>query len=134
MTRPPDPVLFRPTAAYEIREALRLYEGRLRGSGRSLSPDAREIVQLAERSLAVWSSQPSAQSPVSAHNDLVPTLLLLSDVVAQLNVSDSTVRRAVSSGELASVRIGRSLRFRPADVQKYIDSLPVDGGADKEVA
>lgn len=42
--------------------------------------------------------------------------LRVADVVAQIPLSDSTVRRLIASGELSSVKIGRSRLIRRADL------------------
>ena len=47
-------------------------------------------------------------------------LLTLQQVADRLQVSMSTVRRKVASGELPVVRIGRNQRVRPADLEAYI--------------
>ncbi len=39
-----------------------------------------------------------------------------------LGVSVSTVRRLVRSGDLPAFRVGRQLRFRPEDIDAYIES------------
>lgn len=56
-------------------------------------------------------------APTSAH-----PLLTIPEVAQRLGVSSSTVRRLVDRGELARVRVGRSVRFREADLAGLIDS------------
>jgi excisionase family DNA binding protein len=51
-------------------------------------------------------------------------LYKIDDVAKLLNVSNITVRREVSRGNLQAVKIGRSLRFNVSDVKKYIEQLP----------
>ncbi len=51
-------------------------------------------------------------------------LYKIDDVAKLLNVSNITVRREVSRGNLPAVKIGRSLRFNVSDVKKYIEQLP----------
>jgi excisionase family DNA binding protein len=46
-------------------------------------------------------------------------LLTQSEVAALLKVSTRTVRRL----RIRRVKVGRSTRYRPADVQRYIDKL-----------
>ena len=115
--------LFDPMVAMELVEALRIYEGRLQGTGRRLSPGIREIVLLAERSARVRTDQPSTPVGTLADNECVNRLLTFRDVADTLACSDSTVKRLVTSGELASVHVGRSVRVRPADLQQYINDL-----------
>ena len=50
------------------------------------------------------------------------SLLTYQDVGAMLRVSRNTVMRMVARGELPAVRLGRQIRFVPADIERYIDS------------
>lgn len=47
-------------------------------------------------------------------------LLTFKEVADSLNVSPRTVRRKVDNGELAVVRIGRSIRVHPDDLDVMI--------------
>ena len=47
-------------------------------------------------------------------------LLKYRGVGERLDVSDSTVKRLVRGGELEPIRIGRSIRFSPQDVEALI--------------
>ncbi len=49
-------------------------------------------------------------------------LLTIPDVARRLGLSPSTVRRLVRRGELPRIRVGRSVRFREADLTELIDS------------
>lgn len=49
-------------------------------------------------------------------------LYTMQDLCELLQVSRSTVNRIISSGELPVVRIGGSVRFSPAAVDRYIRS------------
>jgi excisionase family DNA binding protein len=56
-----------------------------------------------------------------------PTLLLLpEEVAAILNVSRSRIFAMIASGELESVKIGRSRRVPRAGVETYVDRLRQD--------
>jgi excisionase family DNA binding protein len=57
----------------------------------------------------------------SYRHPLTPSLLRVRDVAERLSVSEPTVRRLVSSGELRRVRLGGSVRFRPQDVEALIE-------------
>ncbi|HSH77318.1 MAG TPA: helix-turn-helix domain-containing protein [Herpetosiphonaceae bacterium] len=49
-----------------------------------------------------------------------------------LGVSVSTVRRLVRTGDLPAFRVGRQLRFRPEEIDAYIESRrirPLAGSA-----
>jgi excisionase family DNA binding protein len=54
-----------------------------------------------------------------------PRFLLLSDVAAELNVSDSQVYHMVRSGELPAVKIGGRGQWRveATELEKYIERL-----------
>ncbi|MEA3214495.1 MAG: hypothetical protein QOJ19_651 [Acidimicrobiia bacterium] len=46
--------------------------------------------------------------------------LTVAEVAEQLRVSTMTVYRLIKSGELPAVRIGRSYRLRPVDVDQFL--------------
>ncbi len=49
-------------------------------------------------------------------------LLTLGDVAEYLRVSPRTVRRLVSRHRLPCVRLGRVLRFSPADLLRFVEA------------
>jgi excisionase family DNA binding protein len=79
-----------------------------------------------EASFARAFAQDACQSPSAAPSDepasaaLAP--LLTPEAVAEiLDVSIRTLRRHAASGALRPVRIGRLVRYRPADVLRFIE-------------
>jgi excisionase family DNA binding protein len=46
--------------------------------------------------------------------------LTVAEVAEQLRVSSMTVYRLIRSGDLAALRIGRSYRLRPGDVDQFL--------------
>jgi len=48
------------------------------------------------------------------------TLMDRKEVAAILKVSESTVKKKTASGEIPSVKIGRTVRYRPEDILRYI--------------
>ena len=57
--------------------------------------------------------------------------LTAEEVAEMLRVSKNSVYRLAQSGELASYRVGRKLRFTLRDVEEYIQKRTRgDGGAD----
>jgi excisionase family DNA binding protein len=48
-------------------------------------------------------------------------------VIATTRVSESTVYRHMREGRLKATHIGRALRFKPEDVQRWIDSGDTNG-------
>ncbi len=49
-------------------------------------------------------------------------LLRVSEAAEQLRLSERTLWRLTKAGELRTVRIGRQVRIRPADLQAFVDS------------
>jgi excisionase family DNA binding protein len=62
-------------------------------------------------------------SPTLRGRRLEP-LFTVPDAATILNVSERTVRRLIASGTIRAVRIGRSVRLRPRDIERLI----ADGG------
>ncbi len=56
-------------------------------------------------------------------------LLNAQEVAAALNMGLSTVYQLLERGELPSIRIGRSVRIRPEDLEKFIESKAQRGAA-----
>ncbi|MCU1676643.1 MAG: Helix-turn-helix domain [Frankiales bacterium] len=52
-------------------------------------------------------------------------LLILEEVCAIVRLSPEAVRRAVRHGDLRASKLGGRLRFRPADVEAYIDAATI---------
>ncbi|WP_420825666.1 helix-turn-helix domain-containing protein, partial [Thiocystis minor] len=50
-----------------------------------------------------------------------PLLLTLESAAETLAISARSVRRLIDAGELAPVRIGRSVRLSAADITAYVD-------------
>jgi excisionase family DNA binding protein len=50
------------------------------------------------------------------------------EVASQLRVSNMTVYRLISAGELAAVRIGKSYRIREEDVDAYLAARYTQAG------
>jgi excisionase family DNA binding protein len=49
-----------------------------------------------------------------------PAVLTIAEAAQLMRISVRTVRRLVTAGELSAVRIGRSIRFRRADVEGFL--------------
>ena len=54
--------------------------------------------------------------------------LTVNEVATRLRVSNMTVYRLVSSGELPSVRVGRLVRLRTDDVETYLSGRLIEAG------
>jgi len=60
---------------------------------------------------------------VDRHNmGSAPPLLTLEEVAAFLRVSKTSVYRLVERRELPFCRVGRNLRFRPKDLEAYLEA------------
>lgn len=56
------------------------------------------------------------------------TFVTVGEVARQLRVSNMTVYRLISAGELPAVRIGKSYRLREEDVDAYLSSRYTQAG------
>lgn len=61
----------------------------------------------------------SSQVPLHGRE---PLLLKANEAAALLNISPRSLWQYTNSGELRSVRIGRSVRYAPADLEAFIAS------------
>ena len=59
---------------------------------------------------------------LSIEEKTLSRLLNAQEVAAALNMGLSTVYMLVERGELPSIRIGRSVRIRPEDLENFIES------------
>lgn len=57
-----------------------------------------------------------------AQSHMTANFLTVAEVAKLLRVSNMTVYRLISAGELAAVRVGRSYRIREDDVDRYLSS------------
>jgi excisionase family DNA binding protein len=57
------------------------------------------------------------------HYDAPPTerLLTVNEIADRLAISRDTVYRLVRSGDLHTVRVGERLRFRPPEIDAYLE-------------
>jgi len=55
--------------------------------------------------------------------EITPMLLRPAEAAKLLSLGESTVYRMAANGELPAVRIGRTVRFRRADLVELIDKL-----------
>jgi excisionase family DNA binding protein len=52
----------------------------------------------------------------------LPRLLTAQEVANILNISRSFAYTLLQTGQIPSIRLGRSVRVRPQDLEEYIDS------------
>jgi len=73
----------------------------------------------------------------NSSNQLVPMVVVDMDnkdqqwlkpteVAKQLGVSSRTVLRLLATGQLAGYKIGRSVKFKPEDVDEYLKNSRID--------
>ncbi len=55
-----------------------------------------------------------------------PRLLRLHEVAEHLSISKSMAWKLCAYGEIRSVRIGRAVRVRPADLEAYLEGAARD--------
>lgn len=61
-------------------------------------------------------------------------LLTVEQLAKRLSVNPMTVRRMIRRGQIAAVRIGRAIRFRPEDIDAFLESVKIGkGGAPDEL-
>jgi excisionase family DNA binding protein len=58
--------------------------------------------------------------PIEAVDTVERRLLRIEDVADRLGVSRSMAWKLIAYGQLPSVRIGRAVRVRPADLDDYV--------------
>ena len=80
-----------------------------------------------DKSGGLWSMY--LKENLSIEEKTLSRLLNAQDVAAALNIGLSTVYQLVERGELPSIRIGRSVRIRPEDLEKFIESKAQRGAA-----
>jgi excisionase family DNA binding protein len=63
-----------------------------------------------------------------SNDELSARLLTVSEVAQTLRVSNMTVYRLVSAGQLPALRVGRSVRLRAEDVESYLSGRLIKAG------
>jgi len=66
-------------------------------------------------------------NPMGTADLTAARLLRIEDVADRLTVSRSMAWKLVAGGEVRSVRIGRSVRVRPADLEAYVENAVREG-------
>jgi excisionase family DNA binding protein len=61
-------------------------------------------------------------------NESESSFVTVAEVAAQLRVSNMTVYRLIQSGQLPSVRVGRSYRIRDVDVDRFLGDQYTQAG------
>ena len=58
-------------------------------------------------------------------------LLTTAEIAEYLSVTDQTVRRWVKDRELPAFKLGRELRVKESDLERFLESRRVQGGEDE---
>ena len=66
--------------------------------------------------------------PLAKADHAQARFLTVAEVAALLRVSNMTVYRLISAGDLAAVRVGKSYRLREDDVDKYLADRYTEAG------
>ena len=66
--------------------------------------------------------------PLSQSEHARARFLTVAEVAALLRVSNMTVYRLISGGQLAAVRVGKSYRIREDDIDKYLAARYTEAG------
>ena len=66
--------------------------------------------------------------PLSQGQHARARFLTVAEVAELLRVSNMTVYRLISAGELSAVRVGKSYRLREDDVDKYLADRYTEAG------
>jgi len=62
----------------------------------------------------------AAEKALWASQEQLPRLLTVSEAAACLSLSEKTIRRMIEAGNLAIIRIGRSVRIHPEVIEKIM--------------
>ena len=60
---------------------------------------------------------------MAQNSSMVTDLLTVAEIAANMRVSKMTVYRLMQSGEIESIRFGRSYRVPKTAVQRYLESV-----------
>ena len=66
--------------------------------------------------------------PLSQSEHAKARFLTVGEVAALLRVSNMTVYRLISGGQLSAVRVGKSYRIREDDIDKYLAARYTEAG------
>jgi excisionase family DNA binding protein len=100
--------------------------GHIRALRRDGLPIPPEIAAL-QQAFSVSSAQqcpPFDPGEQDSEHDRMPLAVTYGEAGDLLRVSESTIRRAVDSGELTAVAIGGAVRIRAADIARFVEELP----------
>lgn len=124
---PSEPALPPATVAAYMALALQDLVDKLTRNQRPVPHQVRELAALYRG----WAQPGGAAMDLPAVDSEQALLLTKGEAARLLGVSERTVQRRVSSGQLRAVHVDRRPRFRPADLDAYLDRCggpPVDSG------
>ena len=123
-----------PELRAHLAVAIRDHVRRLRRDGQAVPADLSKLADalLSQPGAARSSQQQPPLVNVAALPDpgngtpAGPLLLRATDAAALIGCSVRQLARKTAAGEIASVRDGRSRRFRPADLAAYVEARATD--------
>ena len=62
---------------------------------------------------------------VKKHRHIKSALLSVGETASHLNISTKTVRRLIVSGKLNTIRIGRLVRIKSEEIERFINTAAV---------
>lgn len=112
-----------PTVVHLVR-ALELYRRRLRGDGVQLPAELRSLFEaISSDSRGQGGPETAWEGPSVQDLAVVPQLLTYEEVADRCRVSERTVKRFVTTGQLQVVKLGSASRVHVDDLRSFIDSL-----------
>jgi excisionase family DNA binding protein len=70
-----------------------------------------------------WRTVRGAGVVMAQNSSMLTDLLTVAEIAASMRVSKMTVYRLMQSGEIESIRFGRSYRVSKTAVQRYLESV-----------
>jgi excisionase family DNA binding protein len=112
-------------AALHLETALRNHRAKVERNGGAVPDQVRFLEALARFRVSAGQDGSPFGDPADAPDDagVTPRLLTYRQAADALAISESSVKRLVSSGELTAVHIGGAARVRLADLDAYVAGL-----------
>lgn len=115
--------------ANQIADALLRHHLYLQKSGGGLHPAVIVWANLATLAAKNGQQRPDSHDFGIASDDehVIPSLMTYRTAGADLELSERSIRRLVSSGELKTVRVGGAIRIRREDLESFKSQLTPSG-------
>jgi excisionase family DNA binding protein len=83
--------------------------------------DHHEVLEELESALLEFEESIEGSAPERPEEGRSLGLLAIPDVCQELGMGKSWVYRRLRSGEIPSVKLGRSIKVKPADLEEYLE-------------